>query len=583
MPRRDDRGGHGGTGDAPGRAKQDRATGGGGGGGAGGNDDDASTAAAAATSTSSLSLDPRLVAARESDRRLLVSSFFTLTLAILGSSVLPVPFAWSRAGLVPGLAIMLVVAAANACACRLLMSAAEETGHDTYDGVAGEVGGAGLKAVAQASLVLLLFGTVAGDIALLAEVAPRSLARLFPAAAAGNSTFGPPLFESLQNHQGDQHRRLTSHEHGHRHHSSGGGGGGGSRALPLPGGRLCATLLTLFVVAPLCFLRRMRSLEAAAAGGVAVLVVLVASVVSSAVASGAPALASGEFPVWRPVSAAALPEAAAVLGFAFYVAPVLFPLLHELPPSPRGPRLAARASRGVTALVAPLVYGALGIAGAARHGRATAGSLLANEWLGGGRADGALDAAAVAYLSVSIPPMQHSLRYTLETMVAGEDAPACDGRRAALTAVPLALALAVALAAPQGAEKIFAATGAIPVCAVCYVLPAAIHLSLLFRPGGRGRDLVRGGGATRWRRKGRGGGGGGGAEDPSTSTEPLIPCGSGRPRRAYSSSSVLRWWDLAADVLLPIGMALLGIATSLAAWWLAVAALLRGGDGGEKN
>lgn len=501
-----------------------------------------STAAAAlnapATSTSLSPLDPRLAAAGESDRRLLVSSFFTLTLAILGSSVLPVPFAWARAGLVPGLLIMLVVAAANACACRLLMSAAEQTGHDTYDGVAGEAGGPKLKAVTQASLVLLLFGTVAGDIALLAEVAPRSLARLFPPPPENASSFSS-----------------------------------------LPGGRLCAAVLTLLVVAPLCFLRRMRSLEAAAAVGVAVVVALVASVLSSAVASGAPALASGEFPVWRPTSAAALPEAAAVLGFAFYLAPVLFPLLHELPPSPRGPRLAARASRGVTALVAPLVYGALGIAGAARHGRRTAGSLLANEWLGGGRADGALDAAAVAYLSVSIPPMQHSLRYTLEAMVAGEDAAPSDRRRLALTAAPLAAALAVALAAPQGAEKIFALTGAVPVCMACYLLPAVIHLSLLFRPGGRGRDLVRGGGWTQWRRRNNG-------REEGTE-EPLLSSNSGvasssRPRKPYLSSSVLRWWGLAADVLLPVGMALLGIATSLAAGWLALAALLRGSGEGER-
>ena len=561
---------------APGREEQGRRASRGRSGGGG--DDAVDHGASTEASSPIPPLDPRLAAAGESDSRLLVSSFFTLTLAILGSSVLPVPFAWSRAGLFPGLLIMLVVAAANACACRLLMSAAEETGHDTYDGVAGEAGGEKLKLVTQASLVLLLFGTVCGDIALLAEVAPRSLSRLFPAGAAPNSASAavlPPLllFETLQ----QQRHNRNSYSHLHQHHQQ-------HRGLALPGGRLCAFLLTLFVVTPLCFLRRMRSLEAAAAGGVAVVVALMASVVSSAVISGAPAIVSGEFPIWRPVSAAALPEAAAVLGFAFYLAPVLFPLLHELPPSPRGPRLAARASRGVTALVAPLVYGALGIAGAARHGKSTAGSLLANEWLGGGRADGVLDAAAVAYLSISIPPMQHSLRYTLETMVAGEDAPACDRRRMLLTAGPLAAALAVALAAPQGAEKIFAVTGAIPVCAVCYVLPAFIHLSLLFKPGGRGRDLVRGGGVTRWRRRN----GEDGVEDPSSTTNSERPLlggngnnnSSSRPRRGYFSSSVIRWWELAADVLLPVGMALLGVATSLAAGWLALAALLGGGGEG---
>ena len=180
------------------------------------------TAVVGGDEASSTSTDPRLTAALESDSRLLVSSFFTLTLAILGSSVLPVPYAWSRAGLVPGLAIMVVVAAANACACRLLMAAAEETGHDTYDGVAGEAGGPLLKSVTQASLVLLLFGTVCGDIALLAEVAPRSLARLFPPAAAANAALAAaaaaPGFLREHQHRLWSHRRLLL------------------RQIPLPGG-----------------------------------------------------------------------------------------------------------------------------------------------------------------------------------------------------------------------------------------------------------------------------------------------------------------------------------------------------------
>jgi len=107
---------------------------------------------------------------------------------------------------------------------------------------------------------------------------------------------------------------------------------------------------------------------------------------------------------------------------------------------------------------------------------------------------------------------------------------------------------------------------------------------LLFKPGGRGRDLVRGGGVTRWRRRN----GEDGIEDPSSTTNSERPLlggngnnnSSSRPRRGYFSSSVIRWWELAADVLLPVGMALLGVATSLAAGWLALAALLGGGGEG---
>ena len=52
-----------------------------------------------------------------------------------------------------------------------------------------------------------------------------------------------------------------------------------------------------------------------------------------------------------------LPEAFAVLGFAFYVQPMLMPLLHELPPGPASVSLTASAVRivviGVASLVCP--------------------------------------------------------------------------------------------------------------------------------------------------------------------------------------------------------------------------------------
>lgn len=50
-----------------------------------------------------------------------------------------------------------------------------------------------------------------------------------------------------------------------------------------------------------------------------------------------------------------LPEAFAVLGFAFYVQPMLMPLLHELPPGPAGVRITSTAVRWVVMGVASLV------------------------------------------------------------------------------------------------------------------------------------------------------------------------------------------------------------------------------------
>ena len=57
--------------------------------------------------------------------------------------------------------------------------------------------------------------------------------------------------------------------------------------------------------------------------------------------------------------------------------------------------------------VACLMYGTMGIFGAARFGQATEGDCLVNTWLGG-RREGWIDLAMALYLSISIPPMQVS-------------------------------------------------------------------------------------------------------------------------------------------------------------------------------
>ena len=185
--------------------------------------------------------------------------------------------------------------------------------------------------------------------------------------------------------------------------------------------------------------------------------------------------------------------------------------------------------------IAIVVYGLVGVFGAARYGLATEGDLLVNSWLHG-RAEGIFDAVLVAYLAISIPPIQvprvrfaaksqglihgvilwgwfleqHcfcmsafpvclssvprrpsclkcysiltscmtwqlSLRYTLDCLVAGEDAPFSRRRHLALTSAAVFSSLAVALAFPDAAEKILAITGATAVAAVCYLIPVALH------------------------------------------------------------------------------------------------------------
>lgn len=58
-----------------------------------------------------------------------------------------------------------------------------------------------------------------------------------------------------------------------------------------------------------------------------------------AVARGFPAVASGDLPVWSLKVDRHLPEAFAVIGFAFYMQPMMMPLLQEMPPGRVGTQI----------------------------------------------------------------------------------------------------------------------------------------------------------------------------------------------------------------------------------------------------
>ncbi|CAL8462502.1 g2035 [Coccomyxa elongata] len=475
----------------------------------------------------------------ESRLRLLTSAIFTLTLSILGSSVLPVPFAFSRMGVLLGVLTMAAVAYSNSLTSVLLLRAAGLTGHDSYEGVAQAVGGRVWKVVTQVSLILLLFGTVIGDFALLADVGQRALRRLTPSA--------PEL--------------LVGYD-----------------------GRGIMVLLTLCVVLPLCLLRKMRSLETAAQAGVLIVMALAGIIVTEAAQYGFPAIRNGELPLWGIQPNADLPEAFAVLGFAFYVQPMLMPLLHELPPGPSSVNITCQAVRIVVGIIASAVYGVIGIFGAARYGAKTEGNVLVNEWLGG-PAEGFLDLAIAAYLSISVPPMQMSCRYTLDVLLAGEDAPFSSYRHTMETLFIVFSSLAVALAFPTGAEKIFAVTGATAVCIVCYVIPVALHLKIYYSPGGYTQPqrleahglhqaLLQNGIEGIREEKLAG---------PSSSEErcrgevgPTLPeagsssvAGEEGVRRGMGG-----WREVGQEVVLPVLVAVLGVGFSVAALWVSLSTAL---------
>lgn len=151
--------------------------------------------------------------------------------------------------------------------------------------------------------------------------------------------------------------------------------------------------------------------------GVGLVVLLIVVVARNAFDSGFPGVRSGEVPLARLRLSADLPEAVGVLSFAFYVHPMLLPLLAEMPHGAAGAALTARATRIVTCGVGVAVYLAIGVFGAATYGAKTQGDILLNGLLPG-RWDGAFDAAMAVYLSLSVVPIALTLRLQLDACVA---------------------------------------------------------------------------------------------------------------------------------------------------------------------
>eukprot|EP00882_Tetradesmus_deserticola_P022019 GHRQ01023895.1.p2 GENE.GHRQ01023895.1~~GHRQ01023895.1.p2 ORF type:complete len:118 (+),score=49.74 GHRQ01023895.1:1123-1476(+) len=77
----------------------------------------------------------------DTQRRACFSACITLTLGVLGSSILPIPFAISKTGVLVGVLTMLLVAWANDATSCMLIRAAAATGKPTYEALAEWAGG----------------------------------------------------------------------------------------------------------------------------------------------------------------------------------------------------------------------------------------------------------------------------------------------------------------------------------------------------------------------------------------------------------------------------------------------------------
>ncbi len=208
---------------------------------------------------------------------------------------------------------------------------------------------------------MLLFGTLCGGISLLADlgvhIAQLALGQGGPAAAAGMHSGG-----------------LLSRALARGAAASGAGAGAGPGSVLLSGPAICLAAVA-FVLLPLCLLRRIRQLEGAATCGVAMVLALVGLLGYDAAKAGFPAVRDGSLPIWTlqvglaaraaprasraapgraggrrpaawpcprhafdPASGTAaraqvdghLPEAFSIIGYAFYMQPMMMPLVGGL-------------------------------------------------------------------------------------------------------------------------------------------------------------------------------------------------------------------------------------------------------------
>ncbi len=362
-------------------------------------------------------------------------ALWALTLGILGSSCLPMPFALSNLGIFFGTLATFTVALANSYTGTIVLVASYALNTHTYEDLCFIVSGKKniVKLISQCTMFLLLFGTQCASAALLAD--------------CGSLFIKGVLQDRIQ--------------------------------LPsdVVVNWIGLGLLTSAIVFPLSLKKQIRSLEHAAAAGTVLVVVLFFIIATTCILDGFPALRSGDFPIFRIPKEFRkdIPESISILSFAFYLQPLLLPLLSEMPPGEDGLKITCKALRHVTLGIAFVVYMALGLFAGMRYGHNTKGDILLNRWLPE-EYEPILEILIAMYIAVSVCPIVIAMRYLVV------DFPLVPRRMGyvATTSVCVYVPMVVVGFFPQESQLFFSISGATAVCLIAYVFPVLIHLSLYF-------------------------------------------------------------------------------------------------------
>eukprot|EP00900_Chrysochromulina_parva_P016229 jgi/Chrpa1/24607/Chrysochromulina_OHIO_Genome00007882-RA len=341
-----------------------------------------------------------------SENLLVIKSAMPLLLAVAGVSIAPLPCAISLSGIPGGVFLLVLLACINCYTSILLATAASRVGNFGYEEIMG-LRGPCSQNISRIALIVMLFGTLCGSLSVVWETGKH----------------GARFIWGLDAWLADD-------------------GIGGLTLL---------VILCFGVLLPLS-LARLGEIFAISLIGITLSLVVTAYTLYTAVSTGGfstPLDAAELTPVWSE-----LPTTASLIGFAFWVQPVVLPLMEELPPGPVGVRIMTKALC-LTYFCTALIYGSIGLGGFLAFGAATPQDIL------DGFSGSAGDMLACIFCIVGISERFRALGKGIQDLV--------------ITSLLLGAVFIVVVTLPGASATFFNVTGASGVCLICYVFPVLAY------------------------------------------------------------------------------------------------------------
>jgi len=289
--------------------------------------------------------------------RLIAQTAGPLLLAVAGSGLAPLPCAFYLAGIPAGLVALVVIALLNDYSSIILIKAGVRARTFGYEDIMLAGGGKWAQNACRAALVVLLFGTLCGSLSVIWETGQSAAAFL------GWTFFSDDGF-----------------------------------------GRVVLLMfITAGVLLPLS-LAALGEMMVVSLVGVSMMFCFTIYTLYAAASSGGFSRPLEDYQLSAVPSV--LPEAASMLGFAFWLQPCVLPLMRELPEGKTGERIMVK-SLHITFGGSTFVYACVGLGGFLRFGQDTPQDIL-NGF--DGTVGGVLSCLFCVYLVLCFPPVVVPLR-----------------------------------------------------------------------------------------------------------------------------------------------------------------------------